>query len=192
MASGVRKRLRSAIGQEIIRQQETLIQELKASMPNLEISATVYRNLWRYGMFRQYHGWVTRTLIICKKPHAHFFCSRCGAAFSILIPIRMRIVKLARDPTCGSNRELRLRFWTLPRLRRRAVHRQSLKTTWYMYFSNAEKEKEVWKWLSLLSSDILIYVHEGDQAPESVLYGVLRREIQRAWGERCLGQLSTL
>ncbi|WP_314021198.1 Fur family transcriptional regulator [Mogibacterium diversum] len=93
---------------------ETLYSELKACMPNLSI-ATVYRNL------KQLEGMGEISTIITDgatrydynvKPHAHFFCNRCGAVLDIDTD-KEQIVKIGQGSFTGSIEGCEVNFYGL-------------------------------------------------------------------------------
>ena len=84
---------------------ETLYSELKTNMPNLSI-ATVYRNLKQLitdGATRYDYN---------VKPHAHFFCNRCGAVLDIDTD-KEQIVKIGQDSFTGSIEGCEVKFYGL-------------------------------------------------------------------------------
>lgn len=93
---------------------EILYSELKTSMPNLSI-ATVYRNL------KQLEGMGEVSTIITDgatrydynvKPHAHFFCNRCGAVLDIDTD-KGEIIKIVQDNFSGSIEGCDVNFYGL-------------------------------------------------------------------------------
>ena len=93
---------------------ETLYSELKTNMPNLSI-ATVYRNL------KQLEGMGEISTIITDgamrydynvKPHAHFFCNRCGAVLDIDTD-KEQIVKIGQGSFTGSIEGCEVKFYGL-------------------------------------------------------------------------------
>lgn len=91
---------------------ETLYSELKPSMPNLSI-ATVYRNL------KQLEGMGEISTIITDgatrydynvKPHAHFFCNKCGAVLDIDTD-KDKVVKIGQENFSGSIEGCEVNFY---------------------------------------------------------------------------------
>ena len=82
---------------------ETLYTELKSSMPNLSI-ATVYRNLKQLEDMGEVSAIITDGATRYDynvKPHAHFFCNRCGAVLD-LDADNNRIVEIGRKNFVGT------------------------------------------------------------------------------------------
>ena len=93
---------------------EILYSELKTSMPNLSI-ATVYRNLKQLECMGEVSTIITDGATRYDynvKPHAHFFCSRCGAVLDIDTD-KEQIVKIGQGSFTGSIEGCEVNFYGL-------------------------------------------------------------------------------
>ena len=91
---------------------ETLYSELKPSMPNLSI-ATVYRNLKQLEDMGEVSAIITDGATRYDynvKPHAHFFCNRCGAVLD-LDADNNRIVEIGRKNFVGTIEGCEVNFY---------------------------------------------------------------------------------